>query len=101
MNSDSHCTIKIHEFVASEGGYWEIAVPSEIHPDEKIKEFTLDDPGLGWPVVLRSTASIGSFSNSDIVYKGYFEERITANAVISIMVYIKDISSILISSFRN
>ena len=79
MNNDIHCTIKIHELSALEGWYWEITVPGEIHPIERIREFTLDGPGLGIPLVLNPTGSTNSTGLGSHVYKGGTSDKRVAN----------------------
>jgi hypothetical protein len=79
MNIDSHCTIKIHEFAAFEGWYWEIKVPSEIHTEERIKKFTLQDPGLGIPLILKPISSIKPTGKDYHVYKGGISDKLMAD----------------------
>lgn len=86
MNIDSHCTITIHEFAAFEGWYWEIAVPGEIHPAERIKEFTMEDPGLGCPVKLCPIGSIHPLGKGVHVYKGGIKFEFVADMVKSSLI---------------
>lgn len=81
MNIDNHCTINIHEFAALEGWYWEITVPGKIHPEERIKEFILDDPGLGWLVKLEPVAVSRFLTSRDSIYKGVISDGEVANAI--------------------
>jgi hypothetical protein len=83
MNKDTHCTIKIKEFAQINGWYWEITVPGEIHPRERIKEFILDDPGLGWMVKLQPMGSIHPVGKGCHVYRGGLSNKLDANAVSS------------------
>lgn len=81
MNKDTHCTIKINEFAQINGWYWEIMVPGEIHPRERIKEFILDDPGLGWPVKLKPVGSVNPIVKGCHVYRGGICERLVVDIV--------------------
>lgn len=100
MNTDIHCTIKIHEFAALEGWYWEITVPGEIHPKERIKEFTLDDLGLGWLVKLSPLASIHSLSLNQYVYKGSINSLQIVDAINSVFVT-NPVSRIVVDTVDN
>ncbi len=85
MNIDSHCTFKIHEFAAFEGWYWEITVPGKIHPEKRIKEFTLDDSGLGRSVRLNPVGSINAFPFRDgiNIYRGVITDKLIADSIAS------------------
>ena len=86
MKINDCCSIDIHEFSQINGYYWEISVPTEIHPRERIKEFTLEDPGLGWPVRLNTIASIHPSKQQGIhTYRGVID-HITAEAVKSMLI---------------
>lgn len=76
----------IHEFAAFKGWYWEIAVPGESHPVERIKEFTLDDPGLGWTLKLNTVGSIHPNGKGNHIYKGSIDNRSVADAVMSCII---------------
>ncbi len=83
MNNKPCCSIKLFEFVQIDGWYWEITVPGEIHPRERIKEFILDDPGLGWLLKLKPVGSVNpvSYSLGENVYRGVLSDRLVADAI--------------------
>ena len=61
-------------------------MPGEIHPSERIKEFTLDDPGLGWPLKLRPMYSMNPVEKGFHVYRGGICDRVIAEAVESFLI---------------
>jgi hypothetical protein len=80
------CSITVCEFARIDGYYWEITVPDELHPESRIKEFVLDDPGLGWPVKLNPIGSIHPVGKGCHVYRGGISDKLVADAVKSTIV---------------
>ncbi len=86
MDKDKCCSIKLNQFTHIDGWYWEITVPGEIHPRERIKEFVLDNPGLECPVKRPPLVSIVSLHNNSYIYKGVINDKRVADAVLSSVV---------------
>lgn len=54
-------------------------MPSEIHTEERIKEFTIKDPGLGISLVLKPIGSINLSGKGYHVYRGGIRDKLMAD----------------------
>ena len=61
-------------------------MPDSLHPETRVKEFILDDPGLGWPIKLEPLGSFHPAEKGCQVYRGGISERFIADAVNSCLV---------------
>ena len=51
-------------------------MPSEIHTEERIKEFTIKNPGLGNPLALKPIGSINLSGEGYHVYRGGIRDKL-------------------------
>jgi hypothetical protein len=95
MKKKPCCSIIVREFARLDGYYWEITVPAELHPESRIKEFVLDDSGLGWQVKLRPVGSINPvlYKFGENVYRGVIEDKHLADVINSCLIIDSDKSA--------